>query len=215
MTVYAASFVSMLLSQRGDHYRFGGEVNLNDTNPDYYDCSEFIEWAAHRVGGYMPDGSSAQYAYCKSKGLSVGVSTAMRTSGALLHRDGHIAVSLGNGKTIEARGRSYGVGVFEAAGRGFTHGLKVPGMTYGAPPKPPATSVPRWPGRYLTQPPQMKMLSSEAPYQKRLAAIGLYSGAQDLLYGPMMEAATVALQRKYGLVADGIAGEKSWYAAWR
>jgi cell wall-associated NlpC family hydrolase len=215
MTVYAAAFVNMLLSQRGDTYVFGGEVNLNDPTPDRYDCSEFTEWAAHRVGGYLPDGSGAQHDYCKRKGTMLSVSTALKTSGALLFHPGHVAVSLGNGKTIEARGRNYGVGVFTAYGRDWTSGAKVPGMSYGAPPKPPSTTAPKWPGRNLTQPPIMKMLTSEAAYQKRLAALGLYKGAQDLLYGPGMEDATRALQVQHRLVVDGIAGERSWYAAWR
>lgn len=215
MTVYASTFVKILLSQRGDPYIFGYEVNLNDPNPRAFDCSEFIEWAAHRAGGYMPDGSPAQWDYCRRKGTSIGVAAAVRTSGALLHKDGHIAISLGNGNTIEAKGKAYGVGVFSAAGRGWTHGMKVPGMVYGAPPKPPATTAPRWPGRFLTQPPMMKMLVAEKPYQQRLAALGLYGGPIDLLYGPSMESATRALQDRKGIRVDGVAGEDSWYAAWR
>lgn len=221
MTLYIADLVSLLRTQIGDPYIWGREVSPSDPNPYGFDCSEYVEWGVRRKGGYIPDGSSAQYEYCRSKGTTCSVTTAINTFGALLHhypfdgRPGHIAVSLGNGYTLEARGKAYGVGTFAgAASRGFTHGMRVPGFTYGAPLKPP-TTAPRWPGRNLTQPPQMKMLASEAPYQKRLATLGLYKGAQDLLYGPGMEAATVALQHRYGLVQDGIAGERSWYAAWR
>lgn len=215
MTVYAASFVSKLLSQRGDHYLFGGEIRPGTINPDYYDCSEYVEWAAHMVGGYMPDGSSAQLSYCDKHESTISVTRGLATAGALLFHPGHVAVNLGNGKTIEARGRAYGVGIFSAANRGWTAAAKVPGMTYGAAPKPPATTAPRWPGRYLTQPPVMKMTTAEGAYQRRLATLGLYKGSQDLWYGPGMEAATVALQRQKALVVDGIAGEKTWYAAWR
>lgn len=215
MTVYAASFVNMLLSQRGDTYVFGGEVNLDDPNPNRYDCSEFTQWAAHRVGGYLPDGSGAQHDYCRDKGTILPVAQALRMSGALLFHPGHVAVSLGNGKTIEARGRDYGVGVFSADGRGWTSGGRVPDMVYGAPPKPPATSAPAWPGRFITQPPVWKLNASERKFQQRLHDLGLYHGTVDGLYGNDTEAATRILQTRKGLVVDGIVGDKTWYAAWR
>lgn len=215
MTVYASAFVSKLLSQRGDTYVFGGEIRPGTVNPNRYDCSEFTEWSAHMVGGYLPDGSSAQLDYCRKKGTIISVSTAMKTSGALLFRPGHVAVSLGNGKTIEARGKAYGVGVFSADNRGWTAAAKVPGMTYGAPPKPPATTAPRWPGRFITQPPVFEMNAAETKFQERLRALGLYGGPIDSLYGPSTESATRVLQQRRGLVEDGIVGDKTWYAAWR
>jgi peptidoglycan hydrolase-like protein with peptidoglycan-binding domain len=215
MTVYAATFVSKLLSQRGDHYLYGGEIKPGTANPDYYDCSEYTEWAAHIVGGYLPDGSWAQHDYCQRKNTMISVATALKTSGALLFHPGHVAVSLGNGKTIEARGRNYGVGIFDATGRDWTSAAKVPGMTYGPLPKPPATAAPKWPGRYITQPPMWRMNAAEVKFQQRLHDLGLYKGAVDGLYGPNTEAATVELQTRKGLVRDGICGPLTWYAAWR
>jgi hypothetical protein len=41
-----------------------------------------------------------------------------------------VAISLGDGRTIEARGSAYGVGIFSANGRGWTAGGLVPGMKY-------------------------------------------------------------------------------------
>ena len=55
------------------------------------------------------------------------VQEALRTPGALLFRPGHVAISLGDGRTIEARGRRYGVGIFDGAGR-FTHAGWPPGL---------------------------------------------------------------------------------------
>ena len=40
----------------------------------------------------------------------------------------HVAISLGNGKTIEAKGHAYGVGVFDATGR-FNYAGMIPGMS--------------------------------------------------------------------------------------
>lgn len=215
MTVYSSAFVNMLLSQRGDHYLYGGEIRPGTVNPDYYDCSEFVEWAAHMVGGYMPDGSAAQLAYCDRKESLIAVSRGLSTAGALLFHPGHVAVSLGNGRTIEARGKNYGVGVFSAYDRGWTAAGKVPGMTYTAPPKPPSTTAPVWPGRYITQPPTWVMNASEKKFQQRLHDLGLYRGTVDGQYGPMTEQSTRVLQTRRGLVADGIVGPKTWYAAWR
>ena len=40
----------------------------------------------------------------------------------------HVAISLGNGKTIEAKGHAYGVGVFDAGNR-FNYAGMIPGMS--------------------------------------------------------------------------------------
>jgi len=40
----------------------------------------------------------------------------------------HVAISLGNGKTIEAKGHAYGVGVFDAGDR-FNYAGMIPGMS--------------------------------------------------------------------------------------
>ena len=45
------------------------------------------------------------------------------------YRPGHIAISLGNGKTMEARGKDYGVGVFSAQNRGWTAGGLIPELS--------------------------------------------------------------------------------------
>lgn len=216
MTVYAARFVQILLSQRGDDYRYAGEINpLSTKNPDGYDCSEFTQWGAYQAGGYLPDGSGAQHDYCKHKGTMISVAQAIKTPGALLFHPGHVAVSLGNGHTIEACSTKLDVGVFTAYDRGWTSAALVPGMVYGSMPKPPSANAPAWPGRYLTQPPVMKMLAAEETFQKRLVTLGLYGGPIDRLYGPSMESAVRHLQDRRHLRIDGIAGHDTWYAAWR
>lgn len=126
----ASAFVALCQKQAGDIYVFGAEASLSDPDPDAFDCSELIEWALARLGIAFVDGSVNQIARAKP----ISVPEAIRTRGALLFRPGspnHIAVSLGNGKTIEARGRKYGVGNFDANTKRFTRGGLVPGLQYG------------------------------------------------------------------------------------
>jgi peptidoglycan hydrolase-like protein with peptidoglycan-binding domain len=126
----AEAFVQRALAQNGDRYVFGAETNLNDANPDTFDCSELVQWAAAQVGVSIPDGTMNQLPHIQRAGGSISVEEALRTRGALLFRPGHVAISLGDGRTIEARGSRYGVGIFPANGRGWTAGGLIPGMQY-------------------------------------------------------------------------------------
>jgi cell wall-associated NlpC family hydrolase len=113
-----SKFVRLLLTQQGDDYIFGGETK-GEKNPNGYDCSEFIQWAMIRLGFTdFPDGSANQIAHASP----ISVRRALKMRGAALYRPGHIAISLGNGWTIEARGTDHGVGSFPANGRGWTTG---------------------------------------------------------------------------------------------
>ncbi|MGH3928096.1 MAG: C40 family peptidase, partial [Pseudonocardiaceae bacterium] len=112
-------FVRICLSQTGKRYVFGAEAAKTNADPAQFDCSELIEWAAARAGiPGVPDGSAAQINACNP----VSVEQAINTRGALLYHPGHIAVSLGNSRTIEASSSSRPVGELNARGRGFTRG---------------------------------------------------------------------------------------------
>jgi len=125
----ASDFVRVALAQDGDRYVYGAETRLDDPNPSVFDCSELVQWAAAQVGINFADGSSNQLGAVRRAGLEISVEQAMRTPGALLFKPGHVAISLGDGRTIEAKGSAYGVGIFNAAGR-FTTGGLIPGMQY-------------------------------------------------------------------------------------
>ena len=131
-------------TQAGDPYIFGAEASVRDRNPRAFDCSELVEWTCGILGvsPRMPDGSKAQKAHCARHGTLVPVSQAIDVRGALLFRMSgnptHVAISMGNGRTIEAMGRAYGVGHFNARGRRWTHGGLIPGVMYGTPEPPPA-----------------------------------------------------------------------------
>lgn len=127
-TKSSLDFVRIAQSQAGDRYVFAAEARPGDADPDAFDCSELVEWALARVGVRFVDGSVNQINRCKAVPVDEGI----RTRGALLFRPGspnHIAISLGDGRTIEARGRKYGVGNFDARGR-FTRAGLVPGLRY-------------------------------------------------------------------------------------
>jgi cell wall-associated NlpC family hydrolase len=210
---FASEFVRLCMAQKGDRYVYGAEAKWSDPNPRVFDCSELVEWAAHRAGGYIPDGSTWQEAYCRQKGTMITVQRAFRVQGALLFRhlgaDQHVAVSLGNGSTIEARGRLYGVNVFSAAGRVWTAAALLPGFNYRQPPDP---KEPRWPGRYLSQPPYTRGKDVQR-WQQRMRSRGWRIPVNGV-YGPRSEAVCRRFQREKGLLVDGVVGPDTWHAAW-
>lgn len=138
----ATQFVSTALSQSGKPYVWGSSASSSDPSPASFDCSELTKWAAARSGVTIPDGAAHQYVWLKEQGATMTVQQALQTPGALLFSfDGepqpglggepahaHVAISLGNGKTIEAKGHAYGVGVFDAGNR-FNYAGMIPGMS--------------------------------------------------------------------------------------
>lgn len=124
-----ARFVSEALRQTGKSYVWGAEAAPSNPNPRSFDCSELVQWAAARAGikPAVPDGSSAQKAHCQRHGTMISLDKARNTKGALLFRPGHVAISLGNGKTMEAMSPSSGVKQSRFAGRGWTAAAKIPG----------------------------------------------------------------------------------------
>ncbi|WP_370325302.1 C40 family peptidase [Euzebya sp.] len=121
--------VAAAMTHTGKPYVFGAK------GPSAFDCSGLATAAARTVGLSFPGGSKNQYAACRDAGRLIPVGEAVRTYGAALFRmtgdPTHVAISRGDGTTIEARGRRYGVGVFSATdGRAWTHGGLIPGATY-------------------------------------------------------------------------------------
>jgi cell wall-associated NlpC family hydrolase len=138
----ATDFVATALGQSGKPYVWASSASSSDANPTSFDCSELTKWAAARNGVTIPDGAAHQYVWLKEQGATMTVEEALRTPGALLFTfdsepqpglggeppRAHVAISLGNGKTIEARGRAYGTGVFDAGDR-FNYAGMIPGMS--------------------------------------------------------------------------------------
>jgi hypothetical protein len=152
----AERFVEEALAQAGDRYVFGKEARLDDPDPAVFDCSELVQWAAHRVGVTVSDGSWLQYLQMQKQGGAISVEEALHTRGALLFyfstpptsagRPGkaHVAISLGDGRTIEARSPSDGVGSFAATAKRFNYAAVIPGLS-AAGPTPGADDLPAVP----------------------------------------------------------------------
>jgi len=130
--------IAAAIAQTGKPYIFGAEVRLDDPSPPAFDCSELVQWTCAQARLRMPDGTWNQVTHCRDVGTLIDVSTAIWTRGALLFKFGgdpfqgsrpssaHVAISLGNGTTIEARSAKYPVGSFSAEGRGWTHAGLIP-----------------------------------------------------------------------------------------
>ncbi len=120
---------------QGKPYVFGTEQD-GKVNPSAEDCSELVQNACdmNHVVPKMPDGAIYQYRHCKKYKTLISVDEAIKTYGALLFRisdsGNHVAFSLGNGTTFEARGKAYGVGSWPSTGRPWTHGALIPGVEY-------------------------------------------------------------------------------------
>ena len=138
------AFLDAALAQRGDPYVFGVEVDLEDADPRAFDDSELVQWTAHQAGITVPDGSFHQYLELKSQGRLVSVTEGLATPGALLFSfsseptagggrpaQGHVAISLGDGRTIEARS-THGVSELPAGDR-FQYAGVLPALAAAEP----------------------------------------------------------------------------------
>lgn len=116
-------------------YDFGREVSMRDPSPDAWDCSEASQWSVTQVDGHTwIDGSANQFRAC----TRISVDRAIRTKGALLFSSSngrasgvhHVAVSMGNGKTAEARSTARGCGSWDAHDGRFNLAGLVPVLRY-------------------------------------------------------------------------------------
>lgn len=123
----AASFVNMAVSASSARYVYGAEALSSNPKPAALDCSELVQWALGRIGVPFTDGSAAQIAATNR----ISVEQGLRTRGALLYKVGHIGISMGDGRSVEARNPTAGVGIFRAADIAWTAAGLVPGLRYG------------------------------------------------------------------------------------
>nr|WP_246390195.1 NlpC/P60 family protein [Nocardioides soli] len=110
--------VAFALAQNGKPYVYGGH------GPSVWDCSGLVQGATAAAGHVLPAPSSSQAAAVAGAGKGMSIDAAIRTRGALLFIQTstahHVAISLGNGSTIEAMNPEAGVAIGSAAGRGWT-----------------------------------------------------------------------------------------------
>lgn len=129
-TKSAEDFVYWAMQQMGDRYEFGVQVQPTDPDPVAFDAAQLVAWAAYQVGIVLPGDANEQIDYCIAQSGEITVDQAITTRGALLWSNGHIAISLGNGKTVEDLASKMAV-VSESAFDRFTKAAKVPGLLYG------------------------------------------------------------------------------------
>jgi cell wall-associated NlpC family hydrolase len=117
MTTLAAKAISLARRDLGRfRYHLGAKPPLTGDVPAgatwESDCSGWLRRVLHRVGIPIPDGSTVQHVWCRLHGHEVPVSVALGPQGAGLllfmvarHGDpGHVALSIGRGRTLECRG---------------------------------------------------------------------------------------------------------------
>ena len=117
----AAKFIAAAKTFTGVPYEYGGKTETS------LDCSGLITLSLNVIDVPFPHGSANQIAAT----TPITVARALETPGALLYRPGHIAISLGDGTTFEARSQAYPVGVHKnASARGWTQAGLIDALTY-------------------------------------------------------------------------------------
>jgi hypothetical protein len=199
--------------------------NAKWTGP--WDCAEFASWLAYQMVGKLfgcrDDGADPAVADAYSGAWvrdatdgTLGVATqsdANNTPGIVLIRRpplpgkmGHVAISDGQGGTVEAAGVNLGVRRDEVEGRLWHHFALIPELTY--------TSS----GIVTLPKPLPVLLTIETPpirnnlvrrVQLALRAHGFDPGRIDGQYGPHTVAAVESFQTMNRLVADGICGPRT------
>lgn len=137
-------FLDSATAQDGDRYVFGAQASVSDADPEEFDCSDLVRWSAGRAGVDLPDGSWKQYLALKAQGLVIPVEEAIDTPGALLFNfpwepvegqgrpgNAHVAISMGDGRTIEAMNPTKGVLFGQAVERRFSFAAVIPGISDG------------------------------------------------------------------------------------
>ncbi len=133
----AEAFVNQALKAQGDTYELNTARDLSNPDPDKFDCSGLVVWAAKQSGyeapGFGNTNADGLLKYTEKTGGSLSPEDAKKKKGALLFRkDGdapahHVAISLGDGTTMEAKGTKEGVGIFPERNT-WNAGGELPGM---------------------------------------------------------------------------------------
>ncbi len=215
--------VDLAMQHQGERYVLGGPVPLGNRNwRGPWDCAEFTSWCAYHAAAVMfavrptdinrgESYSGWWYEDAMRLDADIPVNQAIATPGAFLVRKpgafgiriGHVAISRGDGKTIEAHSSAVGVAVRPATGRQWSCGVLLPGVTYSAaalrPYREPA-------GLLMIRRPMMTGPRVEA-VQRALSNAGIDPGTIDGEFGPATQAAVAAFQAREGLLVDGVVGK--------
>ncbi len=226
----ATAFVYTALTAAGSRYVFAAQPGPDQVHPSAFDCSGLTRWAALRCGLFLPQGSWNQAAYCRDHGTLISEAEAASTLGALAFAgpdhgyqgfgpSGHVVISLGNGRTIEARGTAYGVGSWSIYGRGFDNWALVPGCAYDGKlnrvvDPPPASDwaavaavVAACKQTVLRRGATGQVVWALQAELNQRAGLGV---RVDGIFGAQTEQAVRAFQAAHRLQVDGVVGPQSW-----
>ena len=214
--------VAIAMAHVGEPYVLGARAPMANSGwKGPWDCAEFASWCVYQASGILygvrpADDPVLADAYTGFWGeqaerdvATVPIEDAVRIVGACLLRKpgggpiGHIAISTGEGKTVEAHSSKHGVSTHAATGRRWDYGVLVPGITYFLGERAVAFKPP---ARVLRLTTQLTRGTKVEQVQKKLAALGYATGKIDGIYGPQTAAAVMEFQADRGLVADGEVG---------
>ncbi|WP_460448834.1 peptidoglycan-binding protein [Alsobacter sp. SYSU BS001988] len=207
----------------GDDHIPGSHVNYRSPVPaNRWTSADLASWSVYQAYGLLfgcdPSGAAGTASPgawrddAQRRGALVGVEQAIRTPGAILLRFspdgppefGHVALSCGDGRTIEAAGQRRGVVVGDAMGRRrWDAGVFLPELTYAS------RDATRQQDAVL----RVEAFPQPSPevreIQLALMAAGYDPGPIDGLFGRRTEATVAAFQASQGLIVDGEAGPET------
>ncbi|PLR33067.1 hypothetical protein CYR55_17840 [Chimaeribacter californicus] len=216
--------LALAKSRLGENYI---HVVVPKNNPNWHnawDCAEFTSWLAYQmtetlygcVNNHNHPASADAYSGAWERDAKEQVlipstlEEAFTTAGVFLVRKpplsgkmGHVAMSDGQGGTVEAAGKQSGVMHGKVEGRLWHYYAKLPALIYLA--GQPGTVNSALPLLLqLTNPLTTSPLVGQV--QQALKHAGFDPGPVDNTYGPMTIAAVAAFQEANNLVSDGIIG---------
>lgn len=221
----AKDLLKLANRHRNERYLLGAFAPKD--NPNWrgpWDCAEFVTWLTFQTTGLLLgctnnaenpsradaySGAWARDAAASNRPVSIGQAKA--TPGAVLVRKpapkgiGHVAISQGDGTTIEAHSARLGVSNQRVDGRRWDVAMLLPLIEYGDLPEPAVVSPPAGLVLRLMFPPMHGALVTAL--QKALKKRGFDPGGIDGVFGPHTEAAVRAFQLTERLVPDGEAGQ--------
>jgi N-acetylmuramoyl-L-alanine amidase len=217
------SLIRLARAHIGEQYILGAKVPKG--NPEWrgpWDCAEFTSWCVYQATGKLfgcrpraqgPDVADAYTGFWMEDATklhaTVSIAQAVVTPGAFLLRApeggavGHVVISTGDGRTVEAHSSKRGVIEGKVDGRRWHTGVLVPGIDVkqGTQPRPP-----KRPALVLRVKTPFMTGELVKDVQRRLRKLGFHSGPIDGVFGPQTAAAVQAFQMSKRALVDGEVG---------